>query len=229
MANQTDAYKLPPLPSYTQIPVPPLVPGIPDKYLLLILPIIAYWGLSMLFHWIDTRDLFPQYRLHTPAEVLKRNHVSRWEVVRDVVIQQIVQTAVGVLLGIMEPDAYYGKEEHDVAVWAQRIRLAQRFVPGALALFGVNGPALAAKVATSQPTIGGLLAGGIYPQSSQSLAIAGQELVLSAMTDWEILAAKAIYWVILPALQFGLAILVVDTWQYFLHRAMHMNKWLYSR
>ena len=45
---------------------------------------------------------------------------------------------------------------------------------------------------------------------------------------WEMLAAKAIYWVVIPVFQFGLAIIFVDTWQYFLHRAMHMNKWLYS-
>lgn len=40
--------------------------------------------------------------------------------------------------------------------------------------------------------------------------------------------AKAIYWVAIPFLQFTVAILIVDTWQYFLHRAMHMNKFLYT-
>ena len=42
------------------------------------------------------------------------------------------------------------------------------------------------------------------------------------------LAAQAIYYVIIPAFQFVLAVCVVDTWQYFLHRATHMNKYLYT-
>lgn len=36
-----------------------------------------------------------------------------------------------------------------------------------------------------------------------------------------------IYWWAIPTAQFLGAIFFVDTWQYFLHRAMHINKWLY--
>ncbi|BFZ64280.1 Sphingolipid C4-hydroxylase sur2 [Saitoella coloradoensis] len=32
---------------------------------------------------------------------------------------------------------------------------------------------------------------------------------------------------VFPAARFVIAITVLDTWQYFLHRAMHLNKWLY--
>ena len=52
--------------------------------------------------------------------------------------------------------------------------------------------------------------------------------ITPAYAEWELAAAKVMYYVAFPALQFFLAILIVDTWQYFLHRAMHMNKWLYS-
>lgn len=169
----------------------------------------------MFFHWIDTNDYFPQYRLHTPAEVAKRNRVSRWEVVRDVVIQQIVQTAVGWLLGMTEPDDYFGKESYDVAVWARRIRIVERAIPGALALVGVDAVGLAKNLMPAHPTLAGAIAGGKYGS-------------VAAFASWEISAAWAVYWVLVPLLQFGVAILVVDTWQYFLHRAMHMNKWLYS-
>src|SRR5947209_7654203 len=90
--NDSSLSVLPPLPSYTLTPVHPLIPFIPDFYLSLILPIAAYWLLSLFFHYIDVNDIWPQYRLHAPAEILKRNHVSRYEVARDVIIQQIIQT-----------------------------------------------------------------------------------------------------------------------------------------
>ena len=219
MSNVT----LPPLPSYTLEPLPPLVPGIPDKYLTLVLPIVAYWGVSLIFHWIDEWDLFPQYRLHTPAEVLKRNHVSRWEVFRDVVLQQIIQTIFGVFLGAIEEDALVGREDYDIAVWAQRLRIAQRALPGLLATAGLDAQGISKNMATGHPVLAGLLAGGqydLYQPTSRGLA--------PGFANWEILAAKLIYHVLFPALQFGFAVFVVDTWQYFWHRAMHMNKWLYS-
>jgi len=216
---------LPSLPSYTLTPQPPLIAFIPDKYLSLALPIIAYWGLSMIFHYIDEFDLFPHYRLHTPAEVLKRNHVTRWQVVRDVVIQQIVQTIVGIGLALAEPDYFVGKEDFDVAVWAQRLRLAQRYIPAALAVTGIDAKSLAYKASSYSPSLAGALAGGNYA----SLISEVNGASVPAFASWEILVAKTIYYVAMPALQFFLAILIVDTWQYFLHRAMHMNKWLYSK
>ncbi|KAI4233776.1 MAG: hypothetical protein LQ349_004209 [Xanthoria aureola] len=46
-------------------------------------------------------------------------------------------------------------------------------------------------------------------------------------TTPEILAANFIYWTIIPAFQYLLAMFFVDTWQYFIHRAMHTFPWLY--
>ena len=219
---------LPPLPSYQLTPLPSLLPPIPDKLLTLLLPIVAYWGLSMFFHWIDTNDYFPQYRLHTPAEVAKRNKVSRWEVVRDVVIQQVVQTAVGWVLGMTEPDDFVGKEEYDVAVWARRIRIAERAIPGLLAMIGLDAKGLAKNLNPSHPMLAGVLVGGQYP-SVDSMTAVGAGFQTKSFAGWELALASVIYWVLVPMLQFGVAIVVVDTWQYFLHRAMHMNKWLYSK
>lgn len=173
-------------------------------------------------------DFFPQYRLHTPAEVSKRNRVSRWEVVRDVLIQQAIQTVMGVLLGIYEPDDTFGKESYDIAVWARRIRVAQRVVPRVLSLFGVNPNGLAENLAPSYPMLSGAIRGGQYPSLNSIVDGDGQQKGVPSFAAWEVLAASAIYWYIIPVLQFGLGILIVDTWQYFLHRAMHMNKWLYS-
>ena len=215
---------LPPLPRYSLQPQPPLISWLPDKYLTMVLPIVAYWGVSLIFHWIDELDLFPQYRLHTPAEVLKRNHVSRWEVFRDVVLQQIIQTIFGVFLGCLDEDAVTGKDEYNVAVWAQRIRIVQSFVPVILATVGLDSNGLADKAAPAHPIVSSLLRGGQYalyqPNTSGD--------IVPAFASWELHAARALYWFLIPAFQFVFATLVVDTWQYFWHRAMHLNKWLYS-
>lgn len=225
MDNSTLSSGLPPLPSYTLTPRPPLVPFLPDKYLSLILPIIAYWAFSMIFHFIDTRDYFPQYRLHTPAEVLKRNHVSRWEVVRDVIVQQVVQTVVGGVLTMFDEDDYNGKDDYNIAVWAQRVRIAQKVIPGLLGALGLDAEALALKASASGSSVAGALAGGKYALFEMTK----EGSAVPAFASWELTMANIIYYIAVPMLQFACGILIVDTWQYFLHRAMHMNKWLYSK
>ncbi|KAI9818611.1 MAG: hypothetical protein M1832_004384 [Thelocarpon impressellum] len=226
MSNLTAAAAdLPPLPSYTLSPLPPLVAPIPDKLLILLLPIAAYWIVSLFFHFIDARDYLPQYRLHTPVEVLKRNRVSRADVVRDVVLQQLIQTVIGALLGFSEPEDLVGKEGYDVAGWAQRIRLAQRALPPLLATLGLDAVRLAENMAGSYPALSAAIAGGSHPLSLQSVSTGPD--AIPAFAGWEIALAKANYWFFVPALQFAVAIFIVDTWQYFLHRAMHMNQWLY--
>ncbi|GAB1737902.1 hypothetical protein NU219Hw_g2374t1 [Hortaea werneckii] len=231
MANTTlsfSASDLPPLPSYTIQTLPPLLPWISDANLALALPVVAYWVVSMFFHFIDEMDFFPHYRLHTPAEVLKRNHVSRWDVFRDVVIQQIVQTIVGFALAWIDPEPTFGKEEYDVALWAQRLRGAQTVLPGLLALVGVDATGLSKRLGSEHAMLAGALSGGLYPQITQTIVQDGMAMTAPAFADWELWTAKAIYHVLIPAFQFILAICVVDTWQYFLHRAMHMNKFLYT-
>lgn len=222
--NTTSAFTLPILPSYNLQPLPPLVFFIPDKFLTLLLPIIAYWAFSFIFHIIDEKDLFPQYRLHTPAEVLNRNHVSRWDVVRDVVIQQVIQTVVGVAFTVFDPDQYTGMDEYNVALWAQRIRIAQHALPTVFGFFGIDAVHLARSLSPSMPNIASAIAGGQY--QTWSTTSLGEKT--PSFAAWELSTASFIYWVAIPALQFFLAIAVVDTWQYFLHRAMHMNKWLYT-
>jgi sphinganine C4-monooxygenase len=228
MANTTAAYALPPLPDYTLEPLPPLIPWIDDAYLSLALPVVAYWAMSMVFHLVDELDLFPQYRLHTPAEVLKRNHVSRWDVFRDVVIQQAIQSVVGIGLTLVDPAPTQGKDDYDVTVWAQRLRIAQRAIPTVLGFVGIDAAGIAKNIGQEHAMLSGALAGGVYPQLTQTVMLAGEQTVAPAFAGWEITAAKVIYHFGIPTLQFVIAILIVDTWQYFLHRAMHMNKWLYT-
>ena len=208
------AKELPALPSYTLDLRPSLIPGVSDVVVQLLAPVIAYWAVSLFFHILDTYDLFPQYRLHTPAEISKRNHVSRYEVFRDVVFQQILQTVFGLAMAYFDPPEMVGQEQYNMAVWAQRLRRVQRELPTGLGVLGVDSLKLALDLRKSAPSLAGALAGGVY--ATQGFAA------------WEMNVAKFIYWVGIPAIQFTVAIIWVDTWQYFLHRAMHMNKFLYT-
>lgn len=227
-SNASAMYDLPPLPPYTLSSIQPLVSYIPDFYLSLILPVAAYWVVSIFFHYVDVMDVWPQYRLHTPAEILNRNHVSRYEVARDVIIQQIIQIFMGAVLGLTEPEEMMGKEDYDVARWAQRLRIAQKALPQLLGFLGLNAAAMSKNVSGTYPMIAAVLAGGKYPSLDMGLDVV-TGVSTPTFASWELFSAKALYWYILPALQFALAIFILDTWQYFLHRAMHINKWLYSK
>ncbi|KLJ11239.1 C4-hydroxylase [Blastomyces silverae] len=228
MANATAYSDLPPLPAYTLTLREPLIPPIPDSALGQIMTILAYWTVSLIFHWIDVNDYFPQYRLHTPAEILKRNRVTRREVVRDVVVQQAIQLASGVLLGYFDQPQYTGKDEYNVALWAQRLRVVQHMIPSALSVVGIDALGLAKKL-SSYPTVAAAISGGRYPWLTQNvLTAAGESVVVPAFAIWEMNVAHAIYWYLVPALQFASAAVIMDTWQYFWHRAMHLNKWLYT-
>ncbi|KAI1430853.1 fatty acid hydroxylase superfamily-domain-containing protein [Xylaria sp. CBS 124048] len=226
--NLTTATGLPPLPTYTLAEAPDLISWFPDFYLSAVAPVIAYWVVSLLFHIVDVYDLFPQYRLHTPTEILARNRASRFEVFRDVIIQQVIQTGMALVLGYTDPPQLTGHEDYDVAVWATRVRLAQRAVPTILGLLGINAASVSKTMAISHPLLAGALAGGYYPLLSTSLDAADAALV-PAFVTWELAVAKAIYYIIIPAFQLAIAVTVLDTWQYFLHRGMHMNKWLYTK
>ena len=227
--NASTISDLPPLPSYTLHELPPLIPGVPDSVLQMMAPIVAYWSMSLFFHYIDEYDIWPQYRLHTPAELLKRNRATRWEVVKDVVLQQVVQTIFGLAIGWYDPVETYGKEDYDIAVWAQKLRLWQRGIPKVLGLVGLDSTSLGSMVAKTHPTLAGPLLGGYYPALLQSVSgTVGNVAMVPAFAPWELLAAKAIYWALVPGLRFLVAIVWVDTWQYILHRGMHMNKFLYT-
>ncbi|KAH6627750.1 fatty acid hydroxylase superfamily-domain-containing protein [Chaetomium tenue] len=227
MANTTLASGLPPLPAYEIQPMPDLLPFISDFWLSLISTHIAYWVVSMIFHVIDVYDLFPQYRLHTPEEISQRNLASRYEVARDVIIEQIIQMGMSAFLSATDPQQTTGTEEYDVAVWATRIRLAQRALPTVLGTLGFNAAAISKNMAASYPLLAGALAGGHYPFLTTTLDdVTGT--AVPAFATWELMVAKAIYWVIVPGFQLWVATCFLDTWQYFWHRAMHLNKWMYT-
>ena len=230
MSNLTYTSDLPPLPSYSLRPVPPLIPGISDLNLSLILPILAYWIGSLIFDYIDGTDFLDRYRQHTSAEELTRNTVTRSQCIKGVMLNQGVQTLLGIVLGYFGSGDLCGSEDYDVAVWAQRIRIAQGAIPSLLALIGLDAKGLAQNFAVYRPNAAAALMGGKYLHLTQTITdLSGDKLTAPAFADWEMTLASNIYWYVIPTIQFGVAIFVSDSWQYFGHRWQHENRWLYSK
>ena len=225
MANLTALPKTTVFPSYNLRPVPPLVPGCPDGYLLIALPIITYWIWGGLWYWIEHKSYFPQYRIHTSAEVLKRNRVPLSTILRNVATQQFITTVLGIYL-TGEPEQY-GREDYDQARWVVRLQSVQAAVPKVFALIGIDAVKMADNLGRSFPGAATFLRGGDYtliwnqqPGASEPFGVASSK--------WEITAAWVLYWYLVPAFQFAVAIFIADSWQYFVHRTMHLNNWLYS-
>ncbi|KAF3940094.1 hypothetical protein ABW19_dt0203679 [Dactylella cylindrospora] len=204
-AGPTSSYH-PPISDPILHPATPLLPFMSDSLLSNLTPIVIYWIMSMIFHYIDQNELLEKYRLHTPEEVLKRNHASRYEVLRDVFIQQAVQFAFGLGLCYLEPEEMAGSEPWDIYNLSQWIGWS---VSSLLTLLGVNSEALAESTTTY------LLSHG------------GDTGAFLVNLDWRWKLAEALYWVVIPLLRLSVAIFVLDTWQYFCHRLMHQVPYLY--
>jgi sphinganine C4-monooxygenase len=164
---------------------PDLFSFISDQHLTVAAPVIAYWGLSLLFHHFDVAQYkwMEKYRIHESAEVTSRNLVTRWQVVKAVVFQQIIQT----ILGLLWVDSVPSAIDHGL----QMKRIGN----------------------TIQSIVTSMVDEGVAKNVLKSF---GPDCVYF------------IYWWGIPILQFLAAIFFIDTWQYFLHRSMHMNKFLYK-
>lgn len=151
---------------------PSLVSFISDAHMALLLPIVVYWTMGLMFHYFNENNLFPQYRLHTPEELEKRNKCSLFEVVKAVLFQHLLQTAAGLALDIIEPPETTGFEEYDL--WK----------------------------------------------------------IQRSLVRYDILITREfallIYYGIIPFCKIFMAFTIIDSWQFFLHRYMHMNKFLYK-
>ncbi|KAL8797644.1 MAG: hypothetical protein Q9182_007147 [Xanthomendoza sp. 2 TL-2023] len=189
--------------------------------------VAAYWTVSLIFWYIDKKDYFSQYRIHTPEEFKQRNRVTVAEVLRSILLQQVVQTALGLTLGyLLDAGDFQGREDYDIAVWAGRVHRARDALPWMFALLGIDAKTLAHQLQTYATSFASgtgkpmILLGSIFDPHLGNGKTYG-------FTSWELLAAKSIYWVLEPAARFGIAIFFSDSWQYFWHRAMHSNKWMF--
>ena len=235
--NTLPSSSSPLLPTYTLTPLPPLLPHLSDFHLSLLLPVAAYWLMSLTFHLIDKYDLWSQHRIHTPEEFKQRNRVSVREVLRSVIFQQAIQTALGLWIGYLtDPGDEVGREEFDVAVWAGRVHRAVQqagiYIPYVLATVGIDAKTLGHNIHTYAAALGPTIGtANNKPLALMNLVFSSHEgqVWTSAYSAWEIYAAKTIYWVLEPAARFGIAIFFSDSWQYFWHRAMHSNRWMYRK
>lgn len=157
---------------------PSLIDGLSDHHLALAAPVAAYWLLSLVFHYLDTRDwkVLERYRIHDSSEVASRNHVSPTVVLIVVIFQQALQTIFGhILLG----------QAHT-----------------------------------------------LVPDHTEKVAdiARGLELVVGSGEHVQPILARLayfFYWWGTPFFQFLVGLFIIDTWQYFLHRYMHTNKFMF--
>ena len=203
MANTAIYPTSPLLTSYSLKPLPPLLSFISDAHLLLVLPIIAYWAYGLLFHYIDKYDCLPQYRLHTPAEFLKRNHVPMSEVVTYVLKYQALTTTIRIIL-TREPESF-GVEEHEVACWARRVSRFRRGAPKrALTLLGVSISPYKMYIILQRLIL-------FASQINASSLFKINSNPSHSLASWEVSFASCIYYYAIPAMQFATAIFFADT------------------
>lgn len=80
-------------------PAPSLLASLSDPLLAVLLPVPAYWLVAGFFHLLDCSSApwLVRRRIHDSAEVAARNPVGRAQVLRAVVLQQVIQTVLAVL------------------------------------------------------------------------------------------------------------------------------------
>ncbi|KAG5637692.1 hypothetical protein H0H81_003608 [Sphagnurus paluster] len=161
---------------------PSLIPDVPDDYIAVAAPILAYWSLSLVFHLLDISGWkwLDKYRIHDSEEVKSRNRATRSQVIWAVLFQQLLQTLLGLFWLANQETTTHHVEEMQT--------LARHVLPTVQWVVGVqNVPA-----------------------------------VLGDLVYY-------LYWWAIPTVQFIIAMFIIDTWQYFLHRLMHINKFLYRQ
>lgn len=78
---------------------PSIIPNFADRYLSVLSPFVVYWAVSLVFavlDWLAPKwPALERHRIHESGEVQSKNRVTPGQVVRAVVLQQVIQTALG--------------------------------------------------------------------------------------------------------------------------------------
>ncbi|KAG2068904.1 hypothetical protein BDR04DRAFT_1157270 [Suillus decipiens] len=164
-----------------------LFDGIPDTYVALVAPVLAYWILSFIFYCLDISGWkwLDKYRIHESEEVKSRNLATPWQVARAILLQHATQTVVG-FTGVIEPP--------EISI---------------------------ARCQSEMEALGSTLVWVVRLVLGEQTGMTFLELRGPGMTHW-------LYWWGIPAAQMLFASFILDTWQYFIHRLMHTNKYLYD-
>ena len=219
--NTTSTFAPIATPSCTLVPQAPLVHGISDNVLAILLPTIVYAIAGGFFHLLDVYNLFSQYRIHPSEDELKRNRVTKWQVLQAVIRYHVMQISIGLLLNVGNGPPMVGDESCNINRIASVISKARNFIPMALAAIGIDAKGLANAIQGTSVGLAQILAGDYLAGKS--------EMRSSGFTDLELILAKFVVSIGVPAFQYLLALTVVDTWIYFTHRLCHVNKTLYRK
>ncbi|KAG2110323.1 fatty acid hydroxylase superfamily-domain-containing protein [Suillus discolor] len=161
---------------------------IPDTYVALGAPVLAFWLMSLMFYCLDISGWrwLDKYRIHESEEVKSRNLATPWEVARAIIFQNVMQILVG-FAWLTEPPAI--------------------------------------SVARCQSEMEGLGRTLVFVVPG----LFGEETGMKILEQWGPGMTHWLYWWGIPAAQIFLAMFTVDTWQYFIHRLMHTNQYLYRK
>ncbi|RDA94613.1 hypothetical protein CP533_2445 [Ophiocordyceps camponoti-saundersi (nom. inval.)] len=189
-------------------PKPPLIPGVSDHYLSLIVPVITHWATAAFYVFIERFELLQKCRIHSREEEKMKNSVSRLECLRGVILVQILQTGLGVSLGIISGVEMTGYEDQDILCWAGRVHELKCTMLFLLSCLGLEAKGL----------------GDALP------SLVGSTIWASNLASFEaeLLVAKVIYYALIPACRLYIALWLADAWVFFIHRAEHSNPWLYK-
>ena len=66
-----------------------------DEFLVMFVPVVVYWVYSGIY---ETLGSFDNYRLHSKTEEEAENMVSKFDVVKGVLFQQVIQVATSFLV-----------------------------------------------------------------------------------------------------------------------------------
>ncbi|KAL9632287.1 MAG: hypothetical protein Q9204_003853 [Flavoplaca sp. TL-2023a] len=222
-SNNAAGFRTSPSPTCILLPQEPLLPGISDNVLAIVLPTIVYAVAGAFFHILDSYDLFPNHRIHPSEEELKRNHVTKWECLKVVVRYHIMQISIGLLLNYGNGPAMIGDEACKTYNTALAIRSLRNIVPILLATLGIDAKHLSLATSSISPAFAQIIAGS----SSISASTFPNSHTNTTPTSLELTLAKFTLDYLYPAWQYTLALIVVDTWIYFTHRLCHINRTLY--
>ncbi|KAL8879022.1 MAG: hypothetical protein Q9198_003288 [Flavoplaca austrocitrina] len=224
-SNNTAGFRTSPSPTCTLLPQEPLLSGISDTVLAIVLPTIVYAVAGAFFHILDTYNLFSNHRIHPSEEELKRNHVTKWECLKVVVRYHIMQISIGLILNYGNEPAMIGDEACKTYDTALAIRSLRNIVPVLLATLGIDAKQLSQATSSTSPAFAQIIAGS--SSISTSTFPNSNSHTNTQPTSLELTLAKFTLNYLYPAWQYILALVVVDTWIYFTHRLCHINRTLY--
>lgn len=81
----------------------PLISGISDYSLSLIVPIVVHWLTAAIYEIFERFELFRECRIHTSEEEMAKNTISRLECLRGVLLVQVRYGLLSVPLAGLTP------------------------------------------------------------------------------------------------------------------------------